>query len=65
MTVKAGSITKTRAHTEGKSVYSKPRLKSFGSISELTTSGTGVNFESFAQGMCDESQIKAINPMCN
>ena len=44
--------------------YACPKLKSFGSVSQLTTSGTGVDFESFAMGMCDESMTKKINPSC-
>ena len=44
--------------------YFSPRLKYFGSVTQLTTSGSGLNFESFAQGMCDASSTKRINPSC-
>jgi hypothetical protein len=44
--------------------YSCPELKSFGSVSQLTTSGSGFDFESFAMGMCDESMTKRVNPSC-
>ena len=47
-----------------KNEYRSPQLSRYGTIAALTTSGSGLSFESFAQGMCDNSMTKQQNPMC-
>ena len=50
-----------------KKQYSHPRLRSFGTVSQLTTSGTGGNFEiesPVGSMHCSANLTRKVNPSC-